>query len=1140
MDTSNLMVTAASNKYIPETVGVMIGADLMERFRVAGLNAAGQRRTITILFADLSGFTALSRQLDTEEVFLIIQQYMNVLIKDVYKFDGMVDKMLGDGLMAIFGAPIAHENHPELALRAASEMMRDAREFSYQIHERYGEKLGEETQISMHIALHSGEVIVGGIGTNMLMNYTAIGDTVNLASRLLNVAEPGQILVSQPVYQRLKTIMEFRAAGPFWLKGYDKPVSAYQFIQLLETESSDRALKMRSPMIGRDTQMQMILDLVQQVKTSRQGHLGIVFGEAGIGKSRLMTEFRSELNERNIVSVTAHSYTYKKSIQFWVLQDLVKHFLNITGSESVPELNKIAVNHTQPSGNYSHEETAALLLWLLDLLPKSEFSKNRFSYLDPEQLQREIFTLVRDIIFRQAGDAPLVLIFEDLHWADDSSLQFLHFLSRSLKDNPVLILASTRSINDEVFVSLIDVYQTELVNRFQLIELPRLSREDAHNLIDNLLEPNDLPRKLIQRIIDLGNGNPYFIEELIRSLIEQNAIVFDQTWRMAADPRGIQNFNIPDTLQGLILSRFDRLSAAQRRLLQVASIIGRDFNSNILRDVLRIGDPSFLDDILADLVKRGILEHYSDFRGQDFRFTHILMSDTIYGTLLSGDKSELHGMVAHTIEKLFPNHLEEQVDVLARHYLYSNDSQKALEYCILAGKQSADKYAITQALKYFHNAEMLMASIPHQNLQACEVYMGQGSIQVFRGEYQEALDSYRKAANRLQESVCGREDFQRLAQIHRFIAEIFEKLGYYQDAMDNISFAQNLVRLNGTSDAVEPIHQLNDLGWIQFRQGDLKGAETSFMQALQHLEVNTQPALFATLCQRLASVYFQQSRFGEAVELLQRSIGFREEIGDKVTVARSSYNLGILQWKLGDSDEAVTSFQRSLQGHQALGDVEGELEVLSNLGRLLVERGEYAKAEEILRQALKQSSILNLTNQAAMICIHLAKMYSLTERYDRALECTATGEELFETIRSYEAMPELKAIEGETWLLRGDTVQATKCADRSLEFADLLSENTHTTNAHGRVYRLQGMIACQQDDLNRASDLLSLSDKIFQHTGDVLEQGRNLAFRATLATKCGDTPRAHTFKTRAKQIFEQYGARADLLQMKKCARSSLL
>lgn len=1133
VDTSTLVASAASKEYIPETVGVMIGGDLMERFRVAGLNAAGQRRTVTILFADLSGFTALSQLLDTEEVFLVIQQFMNLLIKDVYKYDGMVDKMLGDGLMAIFGAPIAHENHPELAVRAADEMMNDVRQFSYQIHERYSAKLSKEQQISMHIALHSGEVIVGGIGSNMLLNYTAIGDTVNLTSRLLDSADPGVILVSKPVYQRLKSTMEFRPAGPFWLKGYEKPVNAYQFVQIVDEDNNDLVLRMRSPIVGREKQLAILTDMVEEVRSTNQGSLAVVYGEAGIGKSRLMNEFRSNLNEMGIVSVAGHCYTYKKSIQYWVLQDILRHYFNLSGNETITELKEIAKKHVKQHSNYSLDETISLLLWILGVLPKEQFQKNRFSYLDPEQLQREIFLLVREILFTDATELPIVFIFEDMHWADESSIQFLTYLSRTLKDIPVFIIANTRTISDDTFTHLVHSCQTDLGSQFKLIEMERLNVQDANKLIEFFLHPHQLPDKLIQRIIHLGNGNPYFIEELIRTLIEQGAIQFDQCWKINTDKKAVVGFNIPDTLQGLILSRFDRLSAVQRRLLQVASIIGRDFNSVVLRDVLRIGEPSFFDEILQQLLKRGILERYSDFKGQDYRFTHILMSDTIYSTLLSGDKSELHGMIAHTIERLYPDHLEELVDVLARHYSYSNDGVKALHYNIQAGKQSADKYAIVQAQKYFRHAETLMSSIPHQNTQASDVYTGLASIQVFKGEYQNALDSYRKAANRLQETVCNREDYQKLARIHRLIAEVFEKLGKYQEAIDNITFAQDLLRMNGAADPVEIVHQLHDLGWIHFRLGNLTAAESTFMTALHSLDVNKQPALFASICNRLAGVYFQQSRFSEAVELLQRSIGFREKIGDKISVTRSSNNLGLLQWKLGQWNDALNSFQTSLKGHQALGDVEGEVDVMSNLGLLLIDRGDFEKAEDYLRTALKHSTALNLTYHSAMVCLHLSKLYYVTERYDQGLDYATTGVELFEAIHSKEVLADLKTWEGLLWVGKGEFQQARLCGEQAVKLADANSGESNITDDRGRAYRLLSLVAYQDEDIDRAKDCLSLSDEIFQHTGDVLEQGRNLVFRSMIFRKMGDVPRANSFKSRAKQIFDQYGAKADLMMMKR-------
>jgi predicted ATPase/class 3 adenylate cyclase len=1133
VDTSTLMASAATKEYIPETVGVMIGSDLMERFRVAGLNAAGQRRTVSILFADLSGFTVLSQQLDTEEVFLIIQQFMNVLIKDVYKYDGIVDKMLGDGLMAIFGAPIAHGNHPELALRAANEMMIDIRQFSHQIREKYSDKLNKEIQLSLHIALNSGEVIVGGIGSNMMMNYTAIGDTVNLTSRLLDAADPGVILVSRAVHQRVKNNAEFRPAGPFWLKGYEKPVTAYQFVRMFDQDSSEIVLQLRSPMVGRNKQLLTLVELVDQVRTSKHGSMAFVYGEAGIGKSRLMTEFRTSLNEMSIISVVGHCFTYKKSIQYWVLQDILRHYLNLNGNESLGELRQIASKHVKPKDNYTQDETVSLLLWLFGSLPKNEFQKNRFSYLNPEQLQREIFILARDILFSEAAQAPLVFIFEDMHWADDSSLQFITFLSKSIKDVPILVVANTRSIQDEIFSNLINSYKKELGNQLFLIEVNRLSGEDARFLIDNLLKPHELPDALFQKITHLGNGNPYFIEELIRSLAEQGFIHFDETWKVIPDKKGALDFDIPDTLQGLILSRFDRLSEVQRRLLQVASIIGRDFNSNILRDVLKIGDPSFFDEVLQQLVNRGILEKYSNFTGQDYRFTHILMSDTIYGTLMSGDKSELHGMIANTIEKYYPDHIDDHLDVLARHYSYSYDKEKALNYCILAAKQSADKYANIQAIKYYRHAENILSTTTPQYHQVADVYTGLGSLQVFRGEYQNALESYRKAASSLQKAACNREDNEKLARLYRLISEVYEKLSHYEEAIDYLTKAQNILILNGTLDPMELVWQLHDLGWIQFRQGHLADAESTLQNGLNNLDENKQPVLYASLCNHLASVYFQQGRYSDAIQKLERSISFREKIGDKIEVARTNNSLGLLQWKLGHWDIALEIFTKSLKGFKTLGDVEGEVDILSNLGKLLIDRGDFTQADECLGMALKQSNALNLTYHSAIICSQLSKLCYLTQKYDQGLEFSCTGIDLLESIHSKEGMAELKIYEGMIWLGKGDIHQARICGDQAVRFADEMDSGNKITEDRGKAYRLLAIVALHEKEIDRAMDCLVLSDEIFQHTGDVMEQARNLVVQSNLAKQVGDAIRSNSLKLRARQIFDQYGAKAELLALKK-------
>ncbi len=1132
LDTSALVASAASREYIPETVGVMMGADLMERFRVAGLNATGQRRTVTILFADLSGFTVLSRSVDTEEVFLIIQQFMNLLIKDVYKYDGMVDKMLGDGLMAIFGAPIAHEDHPELAIRAAAEMMEDVRKFNHQIHEIHRDKIPHDLQLSMHIALHSGEVIVGGIGSNMLMNYTAIGDTVNLTSRLLDAANPGVILVSETCAQRVQKIAEFQPAGPFWLKGYEQPVSAYQFVGLLEGDSATRQLRMiRSPIVGRESQLSNIMKLMSDVQTESKGRMVFLHGEAGIGKSRLISEIRTTLIEKNIISITGHCFTYKKSIQYWVLQDMLRHFLNLSGNETRTEQIKIITAHIRNLPMQNKPDTVMLILWLLGTLPQAEFQKTAVSLLDPEQLQREIFFTVRDILFQTASDRPLVLIFEDMHWADESSLQFLAFISRKMLDLPILVIVATRTVSDDNFVNLIKIAGAELGNRLSQVPLQRLDGSASRTLVQNLLHPHFIPEGVINRLVNLGNGNPFFLEELVRILIEQGLIHHEDGWRSNEKEMEEFSLKIPDTIQGLILSRFDHLSAVQRRLLQVASIIGRDFNSNLLREVLKISDPILFEEILQQLVERGILERYSDFKGQDFRFTHILMSDTIYSSLLSGDKSELHGSIAQSIEILYQNRIEEFIDVLARHFIYSNDRAKALQYCIKAGNLSAEKYAVEQARKYYSQAESLMATVPHQHFQAAEVYSGLGNMQVFKGEYSQALDSYRKATNRLAEAACGSDEFLQLSRLNRLTAEVYEKLGQYPEAINYLNQAGELLKLTDNKEPIESIWQLHDLGWIQFRQGNLVDAENTLLQAINNLQETAQPALYASLCNRIAGVYYQQSKFRDSIDYLQRSILIREKIGDKVAVSRSSNNLGLLQWKMGDWEAASASFQRSLQSHQSLGDIEGEVNVRANLGLLWMDRGDLPESQYQLTTALNLAEKLNLTYHAAMNHLHLSKLYFLKGEFDKGIEATLSGSSLFAEINAQEILPDLKVSEGLNWYGNGDFAKAKTCAQDALKLADEINSANKITDDRGRAYRLLAEVALQENDIDRAGKYLNQADLIFKKTGDELEQARDMVLNAEISEHSNDKVSAVTFQRLAREIFTRHGAEIDLKRM---------
>ncbi len=695
------------------------------------------------------------------------------------------------------------------------------------------------------------------------------------------------------------------------------------------------------------------------------------------------------------------------------------------------------------------------------------------------------------------------------------------------------MIVTTRTTTDEGISRLLEVASFGNGDFLTRISLERLDEQASIQLVENLLTPGEITTDISDHIVHLGNGNPFFIEELVRTLIEQGIILQSegQGWIPANKETTEFAINIPDTIQGLIMSRFDRLSAVQRRLLQVASIIGRDFNSHLLCDVLRITDPILFDEILQQLVDRGILDRYSDFKGQDFRFTHILMSDTIYSTLLTGDKAELHGLIGDSIETLYESRVDEQVDVLAQHYFYSSNGSKALYYCIRAGNLSAEKYAIEQARNYYNQAETLMAKVPHQHHQAAEVYSGLGTMQVFRGEYQPALASYNKAVHRLEEAVCSKDDYLQLSRLHRLMAEVYEKLGKYSDALDQLSQAREILKLTENIDPIEAVSQTHDLGWVQFRQGNLAEAEQTMLSGLQQLKERQQPALYASFCNRIAGVYYQQSRFDESIQYLQQSITLREKIGDQVAVSRSSNNLGLLQWKMGHWNDALASFQRSLKSHQQVGDVEGEVNVLSNLGLLMIDRGDLADAEQNLTKALEQATRLNLTYHVAMIHLHLTKLNYLTGQLDQAMDFAVKGSELFAGIQSQEVLADLKVYEGLIWLARGEIAKARLCAEEAIQLADQVNGENKITDDRARAYRLSARVAMAVNDFEQAKTHLLLSDEIFQQTGDELEQARNWVLRATLSDNLNDTGEATRLRNQARTVFERFGARADLAEL---------
>lgn len=872
--------------------------------------------------------------------------------------------------------------------------------------------------------------------------------------------------------------------------------------------------------------MSQLIDLTDSIKYSGKGRVILIEGEAGIGKSRLLEIFHQHLDSIDLKPIIGHCYTYKKNIQYWVLQDILRHYFNAGKNDDPMQFEKrvmLKLNQIVPS----EIDQYMLVIDRFFGVGFSRVKKQRsIEQIDPSLMQSQVFWTIRDLFEKESFIKPAVLIFEDMHWADVSSLAFLTYLFKTIPDVPILVVIVTRPSQDNEIVKTYIEWESLMRGRFSRISLGRLTSDQSMEMLEHLLPNNRIPKLLISRILDLSGGNPLFLEEIIRMLIDQRMITIrENEWYMEQGEDSINTIEIPDTLQGLILTRFDQLSAIQRRLLQVASIIGRDFNSRLLRVVLQISEPTLFDEILHQLVQRDIIEKYSDFINQDYRFIHVLMSDTIYSTLLSGDKAELHGQIGNAIEELYPEQSKDFIDVLARHYFFSTNLEKAFHYTKMAARISSENYANEQAKNYYHQSAKLLSKVQHSVEDDLEVYFGLGKVNVFSANYPEALEYLQIAKGIVEANRENLDSEIRHDSIQRSIGEVYEHLGNYPEAIEYLTCAREVIENEDPHDDIELAWIEHDLGWIEYRKGNLEDAEELLLIALAKLDEYVQTSLVASITNRLAGVYFQKSDLEKASFYLQKSSVMREQLGDKVAVARSYNNLGLLKWRVGEWQNALQYFTKSLEINKSLGDVEGAIELNSNIGLLLLDRAKLSESENYLTTALSMANSLGLSFHIGVICLHLARLMVISGDFDKAITYAEEGRAVYSVIGANENLADLITFEGFAWLEKGEAEKARKLGEESLKCIDEINPEKSKT----RAYRLLAKTAIAKNNQLAAKEYITRSDNIFQYLQDKLEYGRNLLIHSAIADISGNSTESENKLAEAKKIFIELDAAADLL-----------
>ena len=593
---------------------------------------------MTVLFSDLSGYAAMSERLDPEEVKEIMSQIFREITATVGKYGGTIEKFIGDAVVAFFGVPKVHEDDPVRAIRAAREIS----DLIDVISPKFERKVGK--RLAMHTGINTGLVVTGEVTTgNGILGVT--GDTVNLASRLSTLARPGEILVGQDTCRQADSIFIFEPLVPVRVKGKAEPVRVYRIAGIKEEKG--RSVGVDSPLVGREKEMDLLsLQVLRLINGT--GGIVTITGEAGIGKSRLLAELRLTAAVKKTILLEGRAISMGRSLSFYPIIDALKHWSHIkkrdTAIEGQQKLEKAIRNiHPEEGG-----EIFPFIATLMGMKLTGKYAQ-RVKGIEGESLEKLIFKNMRELLIKGSEVRPMVIYLEDFHWVDTSSLELVKALFRLVEEYRILFIIVFRPGYTDTGERITAFIQENYPTNWTKIELEPLKESDSEQLLSNLLQIKSFPHQLREQILKRAGGNPFFIEEVVRSLINEGAVVLEKGEYRITEK--IKNIVIPQSIHALIMARIDRLDEETRNLVRVASVIGRNFFYRILTEVA--GHIEEVDRRLDYLKEIQLIREQKRMGELEYLFKHALTQEMAYESILIQRRKELHLRVARSIEKVF-------------------------------------------------------------------------------------------------------------------------------------------------------------------------------------------------------------------------------------------------------------------------------------------------------------------------------------------------------------------------------------------------------------------------------------------------------------------------------------------------------
>jgi class 3 adenylate cyclase/tetratricopeptide (TPR) repeat protein len=912
----------------------------------------GERKLVTTLFADLTGFTALSEELDPEEVRELVNACFDVLVPVVEGCGGTVDKFIGDEVMALFGAPTAHEDDTVRCLTAALGMM-----------ERFGAfAAASGRDLGMHIGVETGMVVSGGVGSRGREEYSVIGDAVNLSARLADASEAGQILVGPAARRLAGEDFRFRALPPFALKGKTEPVPVFLLEGKVPGASRAARARVASRLVGRADEVERMSAVLEALRGGSGGVITIS-GEPGLGKSRLVAEIR-EATPEGITWAEGAGRSFGRSAAYAVAAGVLDDLAGVAPDAPAAEVEaalRAAVRSALPETGAA-DATYPYLAWLHGL-PLTPGEDERVRHLAPEALRDRLRDAFTGFVRAASLEQPLVLVWEDLHWADASSLTLAEALLPLTAELPLVCLFVYRPHEGGIDLWR-DRVAAEVTQGVCDVTLAPLGARESGDLVDGLLPAADFPDAARDLILERAEGNPFFLEELLRALLDAGLIVVRDGVVVVTE--GAAEATLPGTLHGVAAARIDALAAADKENLQSASVIGRAFQRQVLAGVARrttaeegARPATSLDESLGELCRRELVRERSE---TDFVFKHAVTREVAYGGLLKARRRTLHRSAAEVIEELFPDRLEELSATLGRHWLAAGAPDRALEYLRAAAERARRSFSSAEALELYAAA---LEAAADDSAKRAAIEEDVGDVLALAGRFEEAR-AHLRSALASQTAALDRARLLRKTAATLVFDQPGEAAGVFEQAEAELGPAPSGDALAWWHESIE-MHgaRLRYAYWIH----DTQVMNDWATWATATLERPEAQAERGTLMRMLVTQELGMSRYHPAARALEWTADCVELAvrNDDLAEVAEAYFLHafVLMWR-DEVEEAMAWFARTIAVCRRIGDATDELRGLVYLAVLHRRRGE---VDEVVGLVDEAQGLLASTGLDAYISI---------------------------------------------------------------------------------------------------------------------------------------------------------------------------